>query len=198
MGAGKRDPERDPKGLRSGFRGEFSAATAFFADTNVTLHHDLDAALWGWGVQECRVFVESPASCGVCSPIEGSVADGLVKVVRSDVRGVFEVRDCSRDAEDAIVGAGAEFERLHGLLEKCSGRLVQLAVLADEARGHPCIVSAGSFETKRLVMATTCDAVAHCGAGFTIGASGHFSKRDGRHFDLDINAVEERTGNALR
>ena len=120
-----------------------------------------------------------------------------MKVVRSDVRGVFEVRDRSRHAEDAIVGAGAEFKRLHGFLEKCCGWLVQLAVLADEARGHSCIVPAGSFETECLGMATTCDAVAHCGAGFTIGASGHFAKRDGRHFDLDINAVEERTGNAL-
>ena len=34
-------------------------------------------------------------------------------------------------------------------------------------------------------------------ARLSVGAASHFSERDGRHFDLDVDSIEERSGNAL-
>lgn len=74
--------------------------------------------------------------------IEGTVADGLVKVFRVYCGSTCEICDGSCHAKDAVVGAGAEFKRLHGILKECGGGIVQLTVLTNETGGHSCIVPA--------------------------------------------------------
>ncbi len=39
--------------------------------------------------------------------------------------------------------------------------------------------------------------MADCCARLSVGSARHFPKCDGRHFDLDVDSVEERPGDAL-
>ena len=68
--------------------------------------------------------------------VEGPVLDGLADMVGGDAFAGGEVGDGAGDFEDAVVGAGAEVEVLHGVAEHFEGGIVDGAEFFDLAVRH--------------------------------------------------------------
>ena len=59
--------------------------------------------------------------------------DGFEDVIGGDVMQGRQIREGARDFEDAVVGAGAEIEVGHGVLQQTGGFRVDHAMAAQEA-----------------------------------------------------------------
>ncbi len=121
--------------------------------------------------------------------------DGFAEVVELDVGGGFEVGDGAGEAEDFVVGAGAEAEFLAGLFEERFARFVEFAEFADFARGHAGVGAVGG-ETGALVVAGGDDLFAQVGAGGAGLVGAEVAVGDGGDFDVNVDAIEERAGDA--
>ena len=116
-----------------------------------------------------------------------------------DGGGGFEVGDGARDFEDAVVGAGAEIELVHGGAQEFQGIVVELAVDFERLAGHPGVAGDGGGSVKALLLdgAGGEDAFANGGGGLGGVLGGEFLEMDGGDFHMDVDAVEQRAGDAL-
>jgi hypothetical protein len=132
--------------------------------------------------------------------VEGAILDGFEEVRGFDAVGVGEVGDGAGDFEDAVVGAGGEGELFHGLLEELAGFGINGAVGADLGVGHAGVAGGeaggGVGEAGGLAGAGGDDAVAEVGGGFAGFLGLAFGEGEGGGFDVEVNAVEEWSGDA--
>src|SRR5262245_16563369 len=97
--------------------------------------------------------------------VQGAVADGLGDVVLGDRLAAGEVGDGTGHAEDAVVGAGTQPQRLHRLFQRGLTRGVEPAVRAGLPRGHAAVEPSDPLaEPLRLKLARPEDLFAHPGA----------------------------------
>jgi hypothetical protein len=129
--------------------------------------------------------------------VEGAVLDGFGDV-RDGERGLsFEVGDGTGDFKDAVVGAGGEALLLHGAFEKLLGVRAQLAEGANLAGAHLCVGIDLFFcagEPLALQLACIKDASADAGRAFAGSSSAQLAVLDSGDFDVDVDAVQERSG----
>ena len=99
---------------------------------------------------------------------------------RTDVRIAGQVGDGSGDLEDAVVGPGAESQLGHGHLEKLFSLGADGALTLDVLRAHLGVgIDLSAFEPPELDLP---------------GARHDVFEFDLRHFDLDVDPVEKRSG----
>jgi hypothetical protein len=125
--------------------------------------------------------------------------DGFEEVVGGDGIMPGEVGEGAGDFEDAVVGAGREVHLVHGVFQEFARGFVEGGMGFHDAGRHGGVAADVWFagETGRL----------HGAGGFDAGADGlgrfpgvgavEVAELDGRDFDVDVDAVEERTGEAL-
>src|SRR5271156_6208707 len=111
--------------------------------------------------------------------------------------GALEVSDGARNFQNAVVGAGGEAQALNRGLQDFFAFGGNGAVFADQLRRHLRIgvdvfFGAVAFE---LNVAGTQHAAAHTGGAFDFHVTAQFLILHGRNFDVDVNAIQQRTGN---
>ena len=131
----------------------------------------------------------------------GDVGDG-------DGLCVFQVGDGAGDLKDAVVSAGAEALLLHGAFEQALGVGGELAEGADllgvhvgvgeNARWADGVLWGWLFakfqEALVLEFASGEDAGADFGGAFGCGAAAELFVLHGGNFDVNVDAIEERSG----
>lgn len=132
--------------------------------------------------------------------VEGAVLDGLVEVRERDLGGILQIGNGAGDLEDPIVSAGGEVEIEHGALELLAGRGIEGTMLFDLAVKHAGIDARKSvrvgMEALDLVLAGGGNALADGGGGFARRGGVELLDAEGRCFDMEIDPVEKRAGNA--
>jgi len=125
--------------------------------------------------------------------------NGLAQVGCVDVGGGLEVGDGAGDFEDAVVGAGAEVEFVHGHAQEFDGFVVDFAMGLEQLGGHPRVATdTGAFCKPFLLNATGCNhPFADVAGGLAGMRAGEVFELDGGHFHMDVDAVEKRSGDAL-
>lgn len=110
-----------------------------------------------------------------------------------------EVGHGAGNFQDAVVGAGTEVELGHGDADQVLGVVAELAMALDLARAHArvAIHFRVGMETGALGFAGALDAFANGGRRFFGARAGDVAVFDGGHFDVEVDAIEERTRNAL-
>jgi hypothetical protein len=113
-----------------------------------------------------------------------------------DFFGAGEIGDGAADFEDPTVGAGAQAQFVDGGFEQSFRVVIHGAIPLDIARAHLGVGMDGSFlEALELDVARVIDALANHLRRFAGIAAGEILITYGRHFDLDIDAIEKRTRN---
>ena len=132
--------------------------------------------------------------------VQRAILDRFANVVGGDVFGIGEVGDGAGDLEDAIVSAGAEVQLGHGHLHHAFGGFVEGAMALEELGGHAGVAADLGIlgEALALDVARFFHALADGGGGLA-GSSfaGDVPIRHGGDFDVDVDAVEERAGDAV-
>ncbi len=126
--------------------------------------------------------------------------DRFADVVGEDVFGGGEVGDGAGDFEDAVVGSGAEVQLGHGHLHHAFGGFIEGAMALEELGGHAGVATDfGIFgEAVTLDDARFFHALADGGGAFAGDSlAGDVPIRHGGDFDVDVDAVEERAGDAV-
>lgn len=124
--------------------------------------------------------------------------DRLEQVGGGDALAACEVGDGAGDLEHAVVGARGEAEALHRLLEQVALGPFQGGVLAQLGRAHR-----GVAPTVALAEATSLDGAggldtrAHGGRRFAGLGGTELVDAEGGRLDLDVDAVEQRAGDAV-
>src|SRR3954471_18471173 len=126
--------------------------------------------------------------------IEASVADRLGDVRSPDGGMVRKVRDRSRHAKDAMIGPRREVEPAHGTAKEAIGRGVRLAELLGISRTEASVQHALSLA---LTGGRALDSRPHGVAVLGIRAVTHHVGPGARDFDLQIDAVEQRSRDAI-
>jgi len=108
----------------------------------------------------------------------------------------LDIGDRPRHFQDAVIGAGGKAEPVHGRLHQGRAGLIDPAVLADMTRLHLGIgVDAVAGEPPLLDSAGAGHAAANRRRRFAQSIGGDLVELDGRHFDMNIDAVHERARN---
>src|SRR5205807_1859561 len=95
--------------------------------------------------------------------------------------------------KDAVVSAGGEAEVIHRGLEQGTGFVVEGAKTAELTAAHSAIEAVAILaEAVALRLAGAVDPFAHRGAGGAVAAGRQLLERHGRHFDVQVDAVEHR------
>jgi hypothetical protein len=131
--------------------------------------------------------------------IEGAVLDGFADVLGGDGVGSVEIGDRARDLEDTVVGAGAEVQFGHRNADELLRFVAEFAVLLDLARSHAGVaVHLGvGVEAELLFFASALDTIADRGGCFFGASARDIAVFDGGDFDVQIDAIEKRPGDAL-
>jgi hypothetical protein len=136
-------------------------------------------------------FVAPPCAY-LKSPIQASILNRF-----GDVRGLNffragEVGNGAADFEHSAVGAGAEAELVDGGFQKPVAILAYAAVALEISGAHLCIGMDGSL-IKALELDGACavHSLANDRGGFARVFAGEFLITQGRHFDLNVNAIEQ-------
>src|SRR4051812_39105295 len=131
--------------------------------------------------------------------VKSTILNGFADVFGRDGVGFREVGDGAGDFQNAVVGAGAQIQFRHGDANQFLGFVAEFAVLFDLPRTHPgvAIHFRVGMETRSLFFAGVLDAVANGGGRFFGARAGDVAVFDGGHFDVEIDAIEERAGDAL-
>ena len=118
-------------------------------------------------------------------------------MVVEDVGGALEVGDGAGDFEDAVVGPRGHIHALHGVAKFLQAGGVGLGVFVQQGRGHLGVAVDAGFvlEAAFLEHPGGDDALADGGARLARGLTRHLVKVDGLDFDLQVDAVEQRTRN---
>ncbi len=122
------------------------------------------------------------------SPVEAAVLHGLGEVLGADLLPPVEVGDGAGGLQNPIVGPSAEAHAPHGHLEGAFAGLVEAAVRPEMRAGNVGVVKAA----RSLPLPGGLDALPEqLGAGGRLGPAKIFV-RHGRHFDMQVDAVEHR------
>lgn len=123
-----------------------------------------------------------------------AVLNGFFDVLQQDGGRAVEVGDGAGHAQDAVVGAARPFELLHAFPELGPARAVELAVVVDLARRQVLVEFALplALQVGRCLYARG----NHGGALAFVGRSEDVGMDRG-HFHLDIDAVQQRAGDAV-
>lgn len=114
-----------------------------------------------------------------------------------DLLAAFQVGDGAGHLEDAVVGAGRETEAVGYHLQHPVAVGVQFAEFLDEARRHLGIaMDFGAAVALLLNMAGALDPPGDVGRTFRLAAISKIAILDRRHLDVDVDAVQQRAGNA--
>jgi hypothetical protein len=114
-----------------------------------------------------------------------------------DFFGAGEVGDGPADFEDPAVGAGAQAEFVDGGFEQSFGVFIHGAIALDISGAHLRVGVNGSFlKALELDVTRVIDALANRFRGFAGVATGEVLVANRRHFDLNVDAIEERSGDA--
>ena len=108
---------------------------------------------------------------------------------------VVEVGDRAGDAQNFVVGAGREAQLGHRGLQKVLAFVVELAMNPDLPRGHLAVVAVrAAGEAATLDRAGGDHRLAHLRRSTCPPRSPKALERHGRHFDVDVDAIEQRAG----
>lgn len=131
--------------------------------------------------------------------VEGAVADGFAHVVGEDGGGGVEVGDGAGHFEDAVVGAGAHVEARHGIAQYGEAFGVEGAMGAEHARGHLCVAIHARLRGKAtgLTLAGGDHPGPYGCARFAGRCRGNLVETDGEYLHLQVDAVEQRAGDAV-
>jgi hypothetical protein len=116
-----------------------------------------------------------------------------------DVLGTGEVGDVAGDLQNPVIRSRAEVQFVHGHLEHAFGGGVEGAEALELLGGHSGVAAdfGGFGKAGSLDFADALDALADLGGGFASGVAGEVLVFHGGDFDVDIDAVEERAGDAV-
>src|SRR5215471_1197729 len=129
------------------------------------------------------------AALGPVIPIEAAILHRFRDVLCAHPSRSAQIGDGARDFQNAIVRAGGKSHPADGHFERSLARVVERANFSNAGRWHPGIVeAAGLLDRARLQ-----DAPSDIGGGFGIGIGPQLLERDRRHFDVDIDAVQQGT-----
>ena len=130
-------------------------------------------------------------------PIERAVLDGLKEMWLLDAVASGQVRDGAGDFQDAVVGASAERELFHRLLEHFAERGVERDVGADLRVAHAGVGRELSPRvTRELTFACGLYPSANDSRTFTRRRILQLTDRERGRLDVDVDAVEQRAANA--
>jgi transcriptional regulator with XRE-family HTH domain len=132
-------------------------------------------------------FVAPRRSSGQIPPVERPVFDGFDDVRRLDLRLPCQIGDGSRDFEDAVEGTDGEAEAAEGVVEKLLAGAIDAAGVAGGG--------GGGAEAGELAVAGLLDALGDLGGGFA-GGGAQLAQGEGGELDVEVDAVEERAGDA--
>jgi len=111
--------------------------------------------------------------------------------------GAVEVGDGARHFQDAVVGARRKRQLVDGVFQKLVRAAVELAVRAQVPGSHLRVAGdAVVAEALHLALAATQHPLAHARRAFARLLGHQLLRTEARHFDVDVNAVEQRAGNA--
>jgi len=128
-------------------------------------------------------------------PILHPVLDGFREMGGRDLLFPRQIRDRSGDLEDAIVGPGAESQLGYGHLQKLFSLGADGAMTLDLLRAHPGVgVDPPAFEPPELGLTGGAHPFPDLLRAFRFDLGDDVPELDLRHLDLDIDAVEKRTG----
>ena len=128
--------------------------------------------------------------------VEAAVLHGLGDVVLGDVFQILQVGEGAGDAENLVVGAGAEAERVQRGFEEGFAGFVQHAVFAQGLGVEVGVVAITlAVGTGMLAFAGSQDLIAYfLGGGATAFRVGQLVKAQGGDVHMDVDAVEQRPG----
>lgn len=116
----------------------------------------------------------------------------LMDIVRS-----FQVGDRAGNLENAGVGAGGEAEPVGDHLQETVARGVKFAVLTNMAGGHLGVgVNFRPFEALALPLAGSFNPAGYGGGAFTVGPLSQVAVFYRRDFDVNVDPIQQRAGNA--
>ncbi len=133
-------------------------------------------------------------------PVKSAILNGFGDVFAGDVRGAGEVGDGARDLEDPVVGPRAEVHVGHGEFEKFKSRFVDGAMGLEFAAAHAGIALDLGTAGEAVVLPSSCgdDALADLAGGFTSPVAADLAELHQGHLDVEVDAVEKRTGDAAQ
>jgi hypothetical protein len=129
-------------------------------------------------------------------PIQHAIIYRFANVLGANFVRAFEVRNRARDAEHLVVCAGRETHLLDALSQQIASAVVEPAVFADFAGRHLGILPrVGTQKASSLHGSGRHHVLAHgCARGAIMRAAKLF-ERHGRHFDVQVDAVEQWPAN---
>jgi hypothetical protein len=131
--------------------------------------------------------------------VEGSVLDGFGHMLRFDPLARFEIRNRARDPQDPVVGASRKPQPRDCILHQLLAFPIQFAKTTERSRRHLGVAeNAEGLETARLALPSGQDALTDRRRFFTLFVLGQFFVFDGRNLDVQIDPVEQRTGDARK
>jgi len=129
--------------------------------------------------------------------VESAVLDGFSHVFGQDLIDCFEIGNRARDPQDPVVGASRKPEARNCVLHQLFAFPVQFAKAADRARGHLGVAEdAEGLQAAELMRPRPENPVADGGRFFAPFVLGQVFVFHGRNLDVEIDPVEQRTGDA--
>ncbi len=120
-------------------------------------------------------------------PVQAAVLHRFRQVLGGDALLAVQVGDGAGDFEDAVVGAGAQAQPADGHFQRALAGLVEGAELAEKPGRDVGVVEAALV----LEGVGTLDTPAHFGGGNAFARAAQLLVGDGRHFDVEVDAVEQ-------
>ncbi len=119
-------------------------------------------------------------------------------MVGGDIFAFGEVGDGAGQFQDAVVGSRREVQLLHGGLQEPLAGGVGFAEVAHFGGAHLGVAGhLGSSETLELAFSRSLHACADGGRVFGVAFIGQLLVVDAGDFDVDVDAVQQRTADAL-
>lgn len=123
------------------------------------------------------------------------VLDGLRDMRRADVRLPRQISDRPRNLEHPIVGPGAESQLGHRHLQQLFPFGADGAMTLDVLRAHSGVgVDPSAFEPSELDLTGSAYPFPDLFRAFGFDLGDDVPELDLRHLDLDVDAIEKRTG----
>jgi hypothetical protein len=130
--------------------------------------------------------------------VEGSVLDSFGHVFGLDFLARFEIRNRARDPQDPVVGASRKTQPRDCVLHQLLTFPIQSAKTAKRSRGHLRPENTKGLDPAKLALPSGQDALTDGRRFFALFVLGQFFIFHGRNLDVQIDPVEQRTGDARK